>query len=1068
MGPAEMKQRITWVLIAIAAVAGLWWVLAGRAPEVESSDAAKTTEPGLDRQAIVERKRRARQSGGIDLSPAQASGRVTDLESGAGIPGAIVLLTPKGLDQLSRAQSPGEPTRPLRVRTQADGGWALLGVPAGRYSLSATALGWLPTTRTDLVLGAGQDNPGLDLALGRGGHEVRGTVSDVGGGPVEDVLVRVVRTDVGSPFNFDRPGLGAVTDEDGAFAIQLADGDYDVTTFHPDYVETKQKLRVDGGPRSLALTVTPAGTLEGRVLARATGQPIEGAIVSRSADEGEGFLVQGLGEDQAVTDAEGRFRMRGLPSGVVQLSAVARGFATPQPLEVVLGVAEQLGEIELFVDAALTISGFVVARGDEDRGLQGVLVGAFSFEPGRLYVASGPSASDGYFEIFGVLPGGYTVGAVGEEALPNFLGASAQVRDQDVSDVLVVMDSGVHVRGSVSPAVPARISVQLDGEGFSFSTMMQSMSNSLVRARSDEAGQFMLHPVAEGSITLVAEGDDGSRGELAVEVGQVDLDGLRIELRPRASARGRVTDARGAPGAGLEVSFRPKQPSAAEGITISFGGPSGGRRSATTDEDGNFAVLGLDGGDYDVSVSSPRGPTLEWAEPANPAEPSQPIVITVGEGERREGLVLAVEASDGVIQGVVVGADGEPVADVWVIAVRDDSAREGVAERPGAREGDEADDERDEESERRARNGRQWEMSRFAEPPVLTDAAGRFEVAHLRAGFYRLRGEAHKDGARGSIDGVALGADVRIELRPLAGVEGVVRRAGKPVREYTVTLQGPTSRQQQVYAPDGRFAIARLDAGDYEVVVRCSEGTAKAEVAVRGGATTSITLDVGGWGSLRGLVVDAATGDPLPGLSIVVMGDGGPSGGSMMGMLTGVGPMTDEDGRFTVGEVPPGEGKIVFFDREATAMGGAVAEADYQVEAESEEDLGTITGVAPSYIRPEERGDLGVQVKVASYAERPRAPTAAEDDELDALDTTRRVWVSHVTPSGPAALAGLVPGDEVLAVDGSAVSGIGADNAARLLSPRHVRVGDAVALQIDHGGSQHELTITARESSGGR
>lgn len=1060
-----MKQRILWILVAAAAVVGLGWLLAGRpgpAPDDAASEAEAEAEAGLDRQAIVARKRKAREGGQIDLSPARALGRVTDVDGGAGVPDAVVLLTPKGLDQHTRAGSPGEPAVPLQARTTADGRWVIPAVPAGRYSLAATAVGYLPATRTDVVLVAGQDNAELDLTLGRGGHEVRGIVSDIGGGPVEDVLVQVTRTDE-SPFNFDRPALGVTTDEEGAFRLQLLDGHYQVSTHHPDYVQAEQALRVDGGPRTVTLTITPAGSIEGRVIARATGRPLEGAIVTRSGEDSGAFVVSGLGEDQVIADADGRFRLRGLPSGVVRLQAVARGHATRQPVEVVLGVAEHVGGVEILVDEALTISGFVVARGDEDRGLEGVLVGAFSLQPGRLFVASAPSASDGYFEIFGVLPGSYTVGAVGEDSLPNFLGASAQVRDQDVSDVLVVMDAGVHLRGRVSPGVPARISVRVDGEGMSLGTMMQSMSNAMVWARSDEDGAFVLHPVAEGAITVVAEGDDGSHGELAVDVGTADVDGLVISLQPRAAVAGRVVDAHGGPGAGLEVSFRATQPDPGRALSFGFGGLQAGRRSATTDEHGNFEVNGLDAGEYEVSVSAARGPTLEWAEPADPEAPRDPIAMTVAEGERRQGLVLAVEARDGVITGVVTGPDGEPVVDAWVTAVRNDSAREWMAELSGSAGGDEGPEDEDE----RERGLRQWELQGFAEPPVLTDEAGRFEVGGLRSGVYRLRAEAHKDGARGLVDEVAPGSDVRIALQPLAGLEGLVRRSGAPVREYTIAVKGRSSREQQVYAPDGRFAIRRLDAGAYEVVARCSEGVAKAEVEIAEGGTTSVTLDIGGWGSLRGTVVDAGTGDPLPDLSITVMGEGGPSASSVMGVFTGTGPKTDADGRFEVGEVPPGEGRILFFDRDATGMGGTVAQVEYEVEPEGEQDLGTITGVAPSHIPPDERGTLGLQVQVATYAARPRAPEAEDDEEEAVFDQRKRLWVSMVTPKGPAARAGLVPGDEIVAVDGSGVAGMGADNAAKLLSPQHVRVGDDVALEIEHDGSRNRVTLTAEARGDG-
>jgi hypothetical protein len=1066
----RMKQRITWILVAVAAALGLGWLLAGRtpAPTPAKDQPTASAEDGVDRRAIVERKRKARAGGGIDLSPARARGRVTEANGGAGLAGALVLLTPKGLDQLARAQGLGEAAHPLQARTEADGTWTLPIVPAGRYALSATAAGYLPSTRSDLVLVAGADNSGLDLVLGRGGHEVRGTVSDIGGGPVEEVLVRVTRTDEGNPFNFDRPALGVVTDEEGAFSIRLADGDYVVATHHVDYVEAQVSLRVDGGPRSLSLTITPAGSIEGRVLARATGQPVEGAIVSHSGEEAAGVVIQGAGPHQAVTDVEGRFRLRGLPSGVARLHAAARGHASRQPVEVVLGVAEHVAGVEILVDPALSISGFVVARGDEERGLQGVLVGAFSFEPARLYVATAPSAADGYFEILGVQPGAYTVGAVGEDALPNMLGASAQVTDRDVGDVLVLMDAGVHVRGRVSPAVPARVSVRVDGEGMSIGTMMQSMSNMLVRAHADETGAFDLHPVAEGAITLVAEADDGSRGELAVEVGQADLDGLVIELEPRASVRGRVVDAHGGPGKGLEVAFRTKGGGTAAGFGVAAWGVPGIRRTATTDEDGNFVVDGLDAGDYEVTVAA-RGAVVEWAEPEDPGAPRRPVTVAVAEGERREGLLLAVEARDGVIRGVVVGVDGEPVADAWVTAVRSDSTREWMAGIGGGEPalGEREDEDVDtDEAEAHERELRKWDMAAFAEPPVLTDEAGGFEVEGLRSGAYRLRAEAHKDGARGFVEDVRPGADVRIALAPLAGLEGVVLEGGAPVREYTVSVVGPSSRQQQVYAPDGRFVIARLDAGEYEVVARCSKGVAKAEVEITEGGTTSVTLDVGGWGTLRGVVVDAGTGDPIPDLSVTVLGDGGPSAGSVMGVFTGVGPKTDEDGRFEIGEVPPGEGKILFVDRDAAGMGGMVAQADYEVEAEGDEDLGTITGVAPSSVPASERGELGLVVKVARYAKRPRAPTA-EDDESQALDPSERLWVSQVTPSGPAALAGMVPGDEIVAVDGSDVAGIGATNAATLLSPRHVRVGEDVVLTFEHQGSRHTATIRAKPGAEG-
>ncbi|MCH9685539.1 MAG: carboxypeptidase-like regulatory domain-containing protein, partial [Deltaproteobacteria bacterium] len=384
-----MSKRITWILAAAAIIGGLAWFLWGRGDGAQTPKEEQAEASGIDRDAIVAKKLLAREQGTIDLSPSRAMGQVVQAEGGGPVAGAVVLLTPKGLEQQVPTVTPGESPQPLRARTGADGYWTIEMVPSGRYSLSAVARGYLPATRTDVTLVGGKDNTGLDLSLSRGGHEVRGTVSDIGGGPVEDVLVRVTRTDQ-SPFNFNRPALGAVTDEEGQFVLQLPDGLYGLATYHPDYVEAKKNLHVDGGPRSVTLEVTPAGSISGRVIVRATGAPVAGAVVTRGGERGGGMVVQGMGAGQVTTDDDGRFVLRGLGSGVTRLSAFARGYTTRQGVDVVLGVAEEVEDIELLLDEALTISGFVVARGDEERGLEGVLVGAFSVAPARLYVASSP------------------------------------------------------------------------------------------------------------------------------------------------------------------------------------------------------------------------------------------------------------------------------------------------------------------------------------------------------------------------------------------------------------------------------------------------------------------------------------------------------------------------------------------------------------------------------------------------------------------------------------------------------------------------------------------------------
>ena len=417
-------------------------------PDEESVTEPEGPTAAEQRKAIAKKKRLAR-ADGIDTDPVRVTGRVTSAD-GAPVRGALVLLTAKSFEMTAA---------PPHARTDAGGGFALEGIEPGRYTLSATARGFLPALDTTVRVVAGQDNGGHNLTLTAGGHAVRGVVSDVGGGPVGGALVSITRLDDGNVIRLDRTPAGVMTDDEGRFATTLPDGTYMAAASHPEYVQLEDMFEVDGGPRAVDFALTPAATVEGVVLARDTGEAVAGAIVVAHGDEMQaagGFSVQGFGKHRVVADDEGRFRLRGLGSGVFELQAAASGHASRNPTQVALSIAESRSGVEIYVDPAHAIRGFVVPRGDEEDGaLEGVWVGALSFRPPGLFVARAPTEADGYFEIPGVEPGSYMVAALGEEALPNFTGTGVDVEDGDVEDVLVVMDRGVTIRGRVEPPTAA-------------------------------------------------------------------------------------------------------------------------------------------------------------------------------------------------------------------------------------------------------------------------------------------------------------------------------------------------------------------------------------------------------------------------------------------------------------------------------------------------------------------------------------------------------------------------------------------------------------------------------------
>ncbi|MBX7081568.1 MAG: carboxypeptidase regulatory-like domain-containing protein [Nannocystaceae bacterium] len=1042
------SARTRWLALALGLVAllgGLAWWLARRA---EPDAATPAAEEVPARVRIVAQKQAARARGEVDLRAASVSGRVTGSD-GKPIAGALVLLTSKGLGPAA-GERRGKAAEPLLARTDAGGSWRVDGVSPGRYTIGASARGYLPGRIGHADIAAGVDNPGFDLQLVAGGVELRGTVSDVGGGPIEDAMIQIMRTDEGNVIDFGRAPAPIVTDEEGHFVATVPTGTFSLGASHPDYVADSKQVVV-AGPRTVEFVLTPGASISGVVRALPDGAPVAGAFVVANDDaSGGGGFAFGLGA-RVVTDDGGNFELRGLASGVHGLVATAPKHATAEPVEVALGVAEQVTGVEIWVDRAYTIAGFVVRRGgNDDQALEGVLVGAFSLQPTALFVASAPSAQDGYFEIVGVQPGNYMVGAIGEEALPNLTGTSAIVSDADVTDVLVVMDPGVSVRGRVQPPKPATVSVRIDGESMGLSAILTSIGNALLRTRTSEDGSFTLSPVAGGKLELVATADDGSEGVVPIEVGAQDLDDVVVSLAPRASLSGKVVDAAGKPAAGVTVFARsPEQASRSGGFSIAFNGSTRtGEHEAATAEDGSYVVRGLQPGRYSIAVKD-RSTALAWAEPADPAHPDAPIELEIPE-RGVEGHELRVEARDGSLRGRVVDEQGQPVADAWVTAYREGTnpfSRRALGE-PEQRRAELPDDD-------------EVDLSRFfgKESPVLTDEHGAFTVPRLRSGTYTLVAEGERGGARVKKTGLALGSNTELKLESLGVLAGRVEFGGKALEGITVAIEGPTPRSKAVRDAKAAFRFERLDPGHYTVTAQTKQGTAEVEVELEQGRTAEVVLEIEAWGKLRGIVVDG-TGNAVAGLGIMAQGNGNNvSATTMMSLFTGGGPKTDDRGRFEIDEVPPGEGTVVFFDRDA--IDGARVEARYDVDGGATADLGTITMLVTGKVPPDERGTLGMTTHVATWAKRPRA-AGSEDDGTPPPDDGERLWVLAVEQGGPAERAGVEPGDEIVAIDGQQVASQGARTAVPLLSPAAIRSGQSVRLELDRGGSSSSATVVAR------
>jgi hypothetical protein len=906
---------------------------------------------------------------------------------------------------------------PITATTDETGRWAVQEVPAGTYGISASAAQFAAASMIDVELESGRSYDNLDLELGREGVLLSGVVSDIGGGPIGGAQVHAAATGSGIMGTRAVP-VATVTDDEGKYEILLPTGRYHLAASHEFYVSRRDMVLLEA-PFQKDFTLVPAAVIQGQVVSSVDGEPVPKARV-RATGGGIGgdFAFSGFSGESTESDGEGRFTLRGLKSGALQVSASAEGFSSNEPTVVEIGIAETIDQVLVVVDPAFTISGFVVRKRDEKTGVAGVFVTGMNMAAQSFVTANEVSGPDGYFEIHGVKSGAYTLMAMGEDVVPDFMAASVSVEDADLSDVVLVTEVGVSIKGRVEPPQAGTVGLEIDGE-VGMTNMFRAMALSSKRDTVGEDGSFEITHAPSGKLKLVVQTHEGSSGSQPVVIGDEDLEGIVVKLEARAKISGVVVDSSGAPMKGVEVSAKAKS----SGSFRMFGSFDTPAKAA--DEEGRFELVGLDEGKYEMEVSDSRG-ELTWA-----AEEEAPTVEITG-ASSITNLRLVVKAPKGVISGVVRDADGQLLADAWVVATRG---------RDMDFSGGWIPDDKDVEMEYRFGE---------SEEPVLTGPDGRFQFTDLREGRYRLTASSPKGGARVKKAGVSPGDEVELTLAPLASLSGVVTMAGAPVDTYRITLDGPMSRNKKVSDAKGGYRFDRLDPGSYKIVATSKSGSGSGKVVI--GAETSdevFDLKLSTWCSIRGKVLDARSEEPLEGLMVMTQMEASQDNmSSGMDMMMGRGPKTNAEGHFEVEGIGCGPGTLSFM---ATGSGlGSMRPGGFMrmtLEPGEDRDLGTRYVVMAPPVDPDARGTLGLTASISGADE-----TAEGEEELR---------VASVEAKGPAEKAGLEEGDRILQVNGVAVEKIGASSARTLLLPWSSTVGDTVTLHIERKGKAMDIDIVA-------
>jgi uncharacterized GH25 family protein len=616
-----------------------------------------------------------------------------------------------------------------------------------------------------------------------------------------------------------------------------------------------------GGGAVLQVRLKPGHAVEGRVLDAVANKPVAGVTVLARTRASRGVPEAHL--PQALTDADGRFRLTDLAPGVVTVEA--RGAAWARATLEGVAVPPKAGKpVELVVRPGGRLAGRVV--GPDGKPVEGAVVRlepvgiervrdvALRFRPERTdakgaFAFDGVQAGDGY--RLTVQKKGMSRGSAGPFAVKG-----GTVRD----DLEIRLDASASLQvrlvdpeGKPVPALEVQAFAQSGTRGTPFGGA--EVSEEQIASEGD--GRFRVGGLSTGThtIELIPDGFASvERKDVKLEAGKtVDLG--TVQVRAGRTLRGRVADATGAPVAGATV----------RAFWMSDGKFSS--RQARSGADGRFRLAGVGEGPIQNVLASAKGYSNE----------TETGVTT------DEDLELTLERAGSIVGRIVHAETGEPVS------ARVEARPEAKADTMGG--------------------------MRFAfgfEEDVYADADGSFRVESLEPGKYTVvataqgKAPARKAGVEvrsedvadvGTLpisDGLELRGRV-LDVKDESPVAGAVVTVDEP-RAFGRMPFGEAAARTALSDALGGFEVGGLEAKAYEVGVShpdYARADARAQV---GESTPEVVVRLSRGGILTGAVRDAQA-VPVPGATVMVMQG---MGGNLQSTTTG------DDGVYRLERLAPG------------------------------------------------------------------------------------------------------------------------------------------------------------------
>ena len=439
--------------------------------------------------------------------------------------------------------------------------------------------------------------------------------------------------------------------------------------------------------------------IEGMVINAQTGEPLKKAQITLSRME------SGARNFGATTDANGRFTLANLDPGRYRLSARRNGFGRQDfrqinrgqaPSVLTLEPRQRLRDLVLRLMPATVVSGRVTDEDGEPLANVRIMAMRYTYFQGRrqLMPAGGGAQTDdlGQYRLHSLARGRYYISATYMDLrnMMSFIDRSPAASEEAYTPVyypgvpdpglalMLQLREGEERRGVDFKLTPAR-TVRIHGRVLgAFSgrpgpnvavrlTPRQSAGLTMPLVPPgpvDDRGNFELRWVTPGSYTLVAflnyEGNQLTARQ-QVEVGNSDLEGIEMVLKPGIELKGRVRiegeTVEKITLEGLRAGLRPRDEAA-------IGRPGGGAVAS----DGSFTLRNVIHEDYRVVIGPmPADFYLKGAKLGD--EEVLEKGLSIGNQDSGGALELVLSAAGGRIEGVVLDDENKTVGGVTVVLV---------------------------------------------------------------------------------------------------------------------------------------------------------------------------------------------------------------------------------------------------------------------------------------------------------------------------------------------------------------------------------------------------------------